>query len=135
MKEPLLYHIIQDNEKPMYENALPIHRKTYDIARMDIYELYLKVKALNPRCVLVGIKTDCIVFNKVKVDPELTKEWGGIKKCDVPVIKECTVDKCSRKRTDEFVNSTPPASSPWNRLKWTPSYKASGNKEIETDEK
>ena len=57
-----------------------------------MYELELQVKELNPNCELVGIKTDCLVFNNVTTDPPTSSAWGGIKKCDVPLIKQCTVN-------------------------------------------
>ena len=56
--EPILYHRTPNIEIPAYENTLPIHRKIYDKANMDMYELELQVKELNPNCELVGIKTD-----------------------------------------------------------------------------
>ena len=37
-------------------------------------------------------KTDCLVFNNVTTDPPTSNAWGGIKKCDVPLIKQCTVN-------------------------------------------
>ena len=73
------YNIIDKTEISNYENTLPIHRKIYDIANMEMYELYLEVRALNPKAELVGIKTDCLVFNKIKKDIELSDEIGGVK--------------------------------------------------------
>ena len=37
--EPMLYQLSRNKEIPMYENTLPIHRKTY-IARITVYELH-----------------------------------------------------------------------------------------------
>ena len=64
-EEPMLYNVIGKTEVNKYENALPIQRKIYDIANMEMYELYLEVMALNPKAGLVGIKTDCLVFNRI----------------------------------------------------------------------
>ena len=58
-EEPMIYNVIDKTEVSKYENTLPIHRTIYDIANMEMYELYLEVKALNPKAGLVGIKTDC----------------------------------------------------------------------------
>ena len=33
---------------------------------MEMYELYLEVMALNPKAELVGLKTECLVFNRIK---------------------------------------------------------------------
>lgn len=35
--------------------------------------------ALNPKAELVGIKTDCLVFNRIKTDIGLNDEIGGVK--------------------------------------------------------
>ena len=40
----------------MWENTLPIHRTIYDIARMQMYEIDLAIKELNPDCERAGIK-------------------------------------------------------------------------------
>ena len=85
-EEPMLYNVTDKTEISKYENTLPIHRKIYDIANMEMYELYLEVMALNPKAELVGIKTDCLVFNKIKEDIELNDDIGGVKKCMVPEI-------------------------------------------------
>ena len=47
---------------------------------MEMYELYLGVKDFNPDCELVGIKTDCLVFNNITHDPPTSNKWGGVKK-------------------------------------------------------
>ena len=41
-EEPLLYHLNMKSEFSKYENTLPIHRKIYDVARLEIYELHKK---------------------------------------------------------------------------------------------
>ena len=78
-EEPILYDITDKTEISKCENTLPIHRKIYDIANMEMYELYLEVMALNPTAELVGIKTDCSVFNRIKQDIEPNDEIGGVK--------------------------------------------------------
>ena len=45
-EELMLYNIIDKIEISKYENTLPIHRRIYDIANMEMYELYLEVMAL-----------------------------------------------------------------------------------------
>eukprot|EP00972_Heterocapsa_arctica_P019200 2832715-Heterocapsa_arctica.AAC.1 len=80
-----------DNPICNYENTRPIHRKIYDVANMEMYELCLEVKRLNPRCKLVGIKTDCLVFNNAKTDMKTSNEWGCVKKCAVPPINQYTL--------------------------------------------
>ena len=85
-EEPMIYNDIGKPEISKCENTLPIHRKIYDIANMDMYELYLEVRALSQKAELVGIKTDCLVFNKIKKDIELSDEIGGVKKCRAQTV-------------------------------------------------
>ena len=61
-EEPMIYNVVDKTEISKYENTLPIHRNIYDIANMEMYELYLEVRALSPKAKLVGIKNDCFVF-------------------------------------------------------------------------
>ena len=42
--------------------TLPTHRGNYDIARMEAYELYLKMHKANPDCESIGVKTYCLVL-------------------------------------------------------------------------
>ena len=76
----ILYQLSTNTEIPTYENRLPIHRKVYDKANMEMYELYLEVKVLSPDCGLAGIKTDCLVFNNITHDPPTSNRWGDIQK-------------------------------------------------------
>ena len=59
---------------------------------MEMYELYLEVMALNPKAELVGIKTGCLVFNRIKKDIVLSDEIGGVKTCRVPEHKKYTIN-------------------------------------------
>ena len=78
-EEPMLYNVIDKTETSKYENTLPIHRTIYDTANMEMYESYLEVMAVNPKAELVDIKTDCLVFNRIKKDIELSDDIGGVK--------------------------------------------------------
>eukprot|EP00971_Amphidinium_carterae_P224688 4457363-Amphidinium_carterae.1 len=69
---------------------------------MDMCELHLKIKDLNPKAEFVGIKTDCLVYNKIKIHPPLSEEWGGVKKCDVPDIKDCVLNQNRRIGTNIY---------------------------------
>ena len=53
---PMLHQLSKNKETPMYENTLPTHRKIYDFARMEIYELHFKMHKANPDCELIGVK-------------------------------------------------------------------------------
>ena len=101
-EEPMIYDVIDKTEINKYENTLPIHRKIYDIANMEMYELYLEVMALNPKAELVGIKTDCLVFNNIKKDIELNDDIGGVKKCMVPESNKYTLNQLPVVRTGTY---------------------------------
>ncbi len=51
---PLLYKIEITNEIKLFENALPIQRKVYDLANMMIYEYYNKIKESSTRALLTA---------------------------------------------------------------------------------
>ena len=40
----MLYKLSIDRHIPMYENALSIHRKLYDIVNMEVYELHRNIE-------------------------------------------------------------------------------------------
>ena len=100
--EPVLYQISTKKSIPKFENTLAIHRKVYDIANMEMYELYTKVMKLNPDCEFVGIKTDCLVFNGITKHIPTSNEWGQPKLSEVPKIHECTIDREPRLRTETY---------------------------------
>ena len=90
--DPMIYKLSFNKEYPLYDNSLSIHRKIYDKANMDMYEFDLKIKELNPKCEIVGIKTDCLVYNNITKQPKTSNKWGDIKRCEVPKIHECIVN-------------------------------------------
>ena len=47
---------------------------------MEVYGLHRKIEELNPGCALVGVKTDCSVYNTTTNEPLTCTEWSGIKK-------------------------------------------------------
>lgn len=113
INEPILYQMSVKSEIELYENTLPIHRKIYDKANMEMYETYLDIKKLNPNCEFIGIKTDCLVFNNIEVEPKISNKWGDIKKVNVPNIKDCIINIPPHIRTDKYTltNQT------WNIVK------------------
>ena len=107
-----MYQLSHKQDIPKYESTLPIHRKIYDKANMEMYELYKRVKDANPECELVGIKTDCLVFNNLSTHVKTSHAWGGAKKVDPPLIKDCTIGQPPKIRTDVYdVTYTE-----WNRI-------------------
>ena len=98
----MIYKLSFNKEYPLYDNSLPIHRKVYDKANMNMYEIHLKIKQLNPACELVGIKTDCLIYNKIHTEPTTSEAWGDIKKREVPTIHECVLNNVKSDRNDAF---------------------------------
>ena len=82
---------------------------------MQMYEIDLEIKLLNPNCERVGINTYCLVYNDITTQPHTSTAWSHIKKCDVPTIHERTINQPSRMITDtyELTNNT------WNNIEWS----------------
>ena len=112
--DPMIYRLSNKQHIPLYENTLPIHRKIYDKANMEMYELYMKIKDTNPHSELVGIKTDCLVFKNITNTPPTSNNWGDIKISSVPLIKECTINQEPKLRTERFEL----LNNEWNNIKW-----------------
>ncbi len=91
------------NEIIIYKTTLPIQRKGYDVANMEMYELYLSVVHINPDCKLIHIKTDCLTFEGVENDIKLGDKWGEIKKCETPQMWRGMVGK-SRENDYQLTN-------------------------------
>ena len=112
--DPIIYRLSHKQNIPLYENSLPIHRKVYDKANMEMYELYMKIKDTNPYAEFVGIKTDCLVFKNITNTPPTSDKWGDIKISNVPLIKECTINQEPKLRTEQFKL----LNNEWNNIKW-----------------
>ena len=54
-------------------------QKIYDSARMQMYEIDLAVKELNPECERAGIKADCLAYNNITTLPNTSEKWGDVK--------------------------------------------------------
>ena len=80
-----------------------------------MYEIDLERNQLNPNCERADIKADCLAYNNITTSPHTSTAWGHIKKCDAPIIHECTINQLSRMRMDtyELTNNT------WNNIDWT----------------
>ncbi len=113
-QEPMIYQLTRNKVIPKWENTLPIHRKIYDIARMQMYEIDLEIQQLNPNCYRAGIKADCLAYNNITTMPHTSTSWGHIKKCDVPTIHACTINQPSRIRTETYKLTD----DTWNNIIW-----------------
>ena len=111
---PILYQLSRNKAIHMWENTLPIHRHIYDLAIMQMYETDLYIKLLNPDCKITSIKANCLAYNNITIYLIQAQHGAISKKCDVPIIHECTINQPSRMRTDtcELTNNT------WNNTAW-----------------
>ena len=75
--DPMVWLININKKTPVYKNALPIHRKIYDVANMMVYKKHLYIMSLNPRAELVRVKTDLLGY--INIDNEIPIDyhtWG-----------------------------------------------------------
>ena len=70
-----------------------------------------------------------MVFNKITHDPPTSNRWGDIKKCDVTLITECTVNQEKNIRTDLYE----PTNTAWNSITWSPETGYKNHKGIMID--
>ena len=81
---------------------------------MEVYELHRKIEELNPECELVGVKTNCLVYNNITNQPSTCTKWGGIKQSDVPIVHECPINPHSRIITNLYELNK----NTWDTLDW-----------------
>ena len=94
-------------EKQLFNNTLPIHRKIYDIANMMVYKKHLYIMSLNPLAQLVRVKTDLLGYinidNEIQTNDtkwgEVKREWSPPKPCQI-----CDVSKFTRTNTYQHIN-------------------------------
>ena len=112
--KPMIYRISEKQLISKYDNTLPIQRKIYDLAMFEMYELFLKVKAINPTCEITGIKTDCITFNNAPNPIETSDKWGGVKTCDIPNIEKYIIGQTRDLHTESFTLTN----QSWNKIEY-----------------
>ena len=79
-----------------------------------MYELFLKVKATNPKCEITGIKTDCIAFNNAPNRIETSDKWGGVKTCDIPNIEKYVIGQTRDLCSESFTLND----NSWNKIEY-----------------
>ena len=82
---------------------------------MEMYEFDLKIKEQNPKCKLVGIKTDCLVYNNITKQPKTSNEWGDIKRCEVPKIHEIILNNEIKIRNERYEL----IDNEWNKINYS----------------
>ena len=107
------------------------YRKAYDIARMQMYEIYLDINIVNPNCERVSIKPHCLVFNNITTQPHTSTAWGHIKKSYVPTIHECTVNQPSIMITDTYKLTN----NAWTTIEWNANDGYTNDEHLQIDNK
>ena len=82
--KPLCYHVYNDTQQKMFNNALPFFYKVYNLSAMKMYQMAQKIGG-----VVRGIFTDTIIFQGDINEPELSKEIGGIRESDLKPFTKC----------------------------------------------
>lgn len=75
--EPMVWMPEVSNKTPSYNNALPIHKKLYDVANMMVYENHLQIMSFDPRAELVGVTTYSLCY--INIDNGIHFKWGEVK--------------------------------------------------------
>jgi hypothetical protein len=82
--KPLCYHVYNDAQQKMFNNALPFFYKVYNLSAMKMYQMAQKVGGI-----VRGIFTDTIIFQGDIKEPELSKEIGGIRESGLKPFTKC----------------------------------------------
>ena len=64
-KEPKVWMINKSKKHTLYSNALPIHRKIYDVSNMLVYKKHMSIMYKNPTAELVRVKVDFLGYVNV----------------------------------------------------------------------
>ena len=59
--EPMVWMINKNKKHTLYSNALPIHRKIYDVSNMLDYKTHMSIMYKNPTAELVRVKIDLYI--------------------------------------------------------------------------
>ena len=106
--DPMIWMINVVTKTHLYNNALPNHRKIYDVANMVVYKKHLQIMALNPHAELVRIKTDSLGY--IGIDNEINEsiKWGDVKREWIPPKPGQLWDVSKLTRTNEYTHKDKP---------------------------
>ena len=84
-REPMVWMINSSKKHTLYNNALPIHRKVYDVSNMLVYKKHMSIMYKNPTAELVRVKVDLLGYVNVTEEIELDDyKRGEIKRERLP---------------------------------------------------
>jgi len=96
------------NNHTLYNNALPIHRKVYDVNNMLAYEKHTPIVYKKPTAEFARVKVDWLGYVNATEEIELDDcKWGETKRAWLPPPPETTLwDKSSTTRTTKYTTNT-----------------------------
>ena len=106
--EPMVWMINKSKKHTLYNNALPIHRKVYDVSNMLVYKKHMSIMYKNPTAELVRVKVDLLGYVNVTEEIELDdNKWGEMKREWLPPKPNTTLwDKTAMTRTARYTINT-----------------------------
>ena len=105
--EPMVWMINKSKKHTLYNNALPNHRKIYDVSNMLVYKKYMSIMYKNPSAVLVRIKIDLLGYVNITEEIELDDyKWGEMKREWLPPKPNALWDKSTMTRKSKYTINT-----------------------------
>lgn len=105
--EPMVWMINKSKKHKLYNNALPIHRKIYDVSNMLVYKKHMSIMYKNPTAELVRVKVDLLGYVNVTEEIELDdNKWGEMKREWLPPKPNALWDKSAMTRTAKYTINT-----------------------------
>ena len=104
----MAWMINKSKKRTLYNNALPIHRKVYDVSNMLVYKKHMSIMYKNPTAELVRVKVDLLGYVNATEEIELDDyKWGEIKREWLPPKPNTTLwDKTAMTRTARYTINT-----------------------------
>ena len=83
--ELMVWMINKSKKHKLYNNALPIHRKIYDVSNMSVYKKHMLIMYKHLTAELVRVKVDSLGYVNVTEEIELDDyKWGEMKREWIP---------------------------------------------------
>ena len=103
---PMVWMITKSKKHRLYNNALPIHRKMYDVSNMLVYKKHMSIMYKNPTAELVRVKVDLLGYVNVTEEIDLDEvKWGEMKREYIPPKPTALWDKEAMTRTAKYTHS------------------------------
>ena len=101
--DPKVWMINKSKKHRLYNNALPIHKKMYDISNMLLYKKHMSIMYINPTAELVRVKVDLLGYVNVTEEIALDDyKWGEMKREWLSPIPNALWNKTTMTRTAKY---------------------------------